>query len=527
MRTENRTGRGRPSTGSLILRKSGYWAKLTITVEGERVRKAVQLHTHDKAVARRKMARIAAAAARGTLALGAAPSEAKRAETYAVAAARLRAERRAEGKRAVEDEERADRLHILPVIGELAVTDVRPAHIREILETARDNGLSGKTLLNIRAAASVVFDSLWREEQITENPVKRAPRVHGTADRRERAVLTDDELALYLAWEHPDPRFHVFVEQRQTMSVIARMFGGARTGDLHALRWESFDLPGFAFGWVPRQKTERPQKLAIVPALRPFLERWWRRMGSPAEGLVFPRLIGSGAGETAKSGSKYAEELRRDIKRAMGLEVCEAGRWVERVGPDAYSQRQRELFTETEYTKPVDFHSWRRAFNQALADAGASAQQAAALAGHASLEAHAKYLKNTAKAAAMPEGAIPRLVLFSSPNKDENQDDPSESFANIGGGAGSRTRQVPDFVHDFAVSLGTDEADTDVCGPSGHNVASIPPGGLTLADLLAAADRAMVAGDVHGARRLLAEAAGRQADQRGDRDADTGVGKGT
>jgi integrase len=440
MRTENQTGRGRPATGNLELRRSGWWVRMTVTVDGERVRKYVQLHTHDKAVARRKAERLAKANDKGTLWLDAAPSEGRRPETYAEAAARLRAERRAEGKRAVSDEERVDRLHILPVIGGMPVTEVRPAHIREILETARDAGLSGKTLLNIRAAASVVFDSLWREEQITENPVKRAPRVKAPSDRRERAVLTDDELALYLAWEHPDPRFHVFVEQRQTMSVIARLFGGARTGDLHALRWESFDLPGFASGWVPRQKTERPQKLAIVPALRPFLERWWLRMGSPREGLVFPRLIGSGAGETAKPESGYAAELRRDLKRAMGLEVCEAGRWVERVAPEAYSQRQRELFCETEYTKPVDFHSWRRAFNQALADAGASAQQAAALAGHASLEAHAKYLKNTAKAAAMPEGAVPSVLRFLPRASGKNQSDAAESFANIGGGAGSRTR---------------------------------------------------------------------------------------
>jgi len=70
------------------------------------------------------------------------------------------------------------------------------------------------------------------------------------------------------------------------------------------------------------------------------------------------------------------------------------------------------LFVPTQHTKPVDFHSWRRAFNQALADAGVNAQSAAALAGHASLEAHSKYLKNTAASRQVPEGALPKLGAF-------------------------------------------------------------------------------------------------------------------
>ena len=417
--TENTTRRGRPSTGTLELRKGGWFVRLTVVVDGESVRKWFPLGTQDKAVARRKAARLAKQATAGTLNMHALASESQRVETYAEAAQRIRAQRKAEGIKSAGYEARHDALYLCPVFGDLPVTAVRPAHIRTALESARDSSVSGKrlgwkSLANIRASASVVFDELWRTEVIPENPVKRAPPVKAKVDRRERAVLTDEELALYLAWRHPMERFHVFVEQRQTMSLVSRLLGGARTGDLHSLTWQSFDLAGFAFGWVPRNKTERPQRMHIEPVLRPYLRAWWERMGKPSEGLVFPRLIGDGAGETGKPSSSYAAELRRDLKRAMELEVFEpdergGGNWIERVKPEQYTPRQRELFLETEYTKPVDFHSWRRAFNQALADAGINAQQAAALAGHASLEAHQKYLRNTAKSATLPESAVPKL----------------------------------------------------------------------------------------------------------------------
>ena len=76
-----------------------------------------------------------------------------------------------------------------------------------------------------------------------------------------------------------------------------------------------------------------------------------------------------------------------------------------------FTSRERELFEETEFTKPVDFHSWRRAYNQALAEAGVNAQQAQALAGHASLEAHARYLANTSTAREIPINALPNLSI--------------------------------------------------------------------------------------------------------------------
>lgn len=73
--------------------------------------------------------------------------------------------------------------------------------------------------------------------------------------------------------------------------------------------------------------------------------------------------------------------------------------------------RELELLVETEFTRPVDFHSFRRAFCQSLAATGLNAQSACALAGHASLSAHERYLRNTTRTLEIPAAAVPQLLV--------------------------------------------------------------------------------------------------------------------
>jgi len=163
------------------------------------------------------------------------------------------------------------------------------------------------------------------------------------------------------------------------------MFGGLRTGDLHALRWETLDSADGAFTWgtAPRCKTARPQRLVIPEMLRPILRDWWERKGRPSEGFVFPNLRSgkrARAGSTGREGSglSHAEAFRTDLRRAFGIDKlteervevpdrrCAAGKRpvVKRRWKQAreLTARERELLTATEHTRPVDFHSWRRAF---------------------------------------------------------------------------------------------------------------------------------------------------------------------
>jgi integrase len=408
--------------GQLFMKEGlGWYGRYYATVEGERVRVCRSLKTHNKAVARRKLARLIA---EGNVA----PEEAQRPETFEEAARRVVEAQQRAGMVTWKDRLHRLEQHALPTIGKLLPGAIRATHVRGILEEARDGGAARETLKHIRGDISTVLDELWRGEELPEIVVDRVevPEALPSAvaeAKKERAVLEDDELVRYLAWEHPQPRFRGAVLERQVMSCVSRMFGGLRTSDLHSVKWEGFTLPDFEQGLAPRKKGARlshggkPQPLVVPAPLRAILNDWWQRQGRPMTGYVFPVRRGDTAGKAQrKKGMSHAKALRRDLQRAFGLEVFKqtgvdrkgnpVGDWVP---AREMTQREVVLFSESEWSKPLDFHSWRRSYNQALADAGVNAQQAQALAGHSSLDAHERYLRNTEKARTIPAEALPAL----------------------------------------------------------------------------------------------------------------------
>lgn len=420
--------------GQLIWRPSGWYGRYYAWADGERVRVTRALGTTIKAVARRKLARLIAENQT-------APAEARRVETFEEAARRIVAAQAEGGMRTASWRLRRLEAYVFGALGPMDPATIRASHVRAVLEAARDAGKARDTLLHIKHDISAVLGDLWRAELIAENVTARvkAPEALPAVtlrSKKERAVLTDDELARYLAWEHPEESERMIVLERQVMACVARMFGGLRTSDLHALAWDGFDLPrvlddgatvgGFETGIAPRRKGAglakggRPQRLAVPEMLRAILRDWWERNGQPRSGLVFPTRRGRQPGEARKH-STHAAAFRRDLRRAFGIDALEEVQIVRRDGRPstrlvwkearALSERERELLEETEWTRPVDFHSWRRAFNQALADAGVNAQQAQALAGHSSMAAHERYLRNSGKLRELPEAALPRLTV--------------------------------------------------------------------------------------------------------------------
>ena len=92
----------------------------------------------------------------------------------------------------------------------------------------------------MRNFISPIFDDLWHDEQINENPVKRARLPKVRCGNGHRAVMTEVELVAYLEWQHPDEARELAVSQRRTTAVVSWCFGGLQTGELHAMRWEDF-----------------------------------------------------------------------------------------------------------------------------------------------------------------------------------------------------------------------------------------------------------------------------------------------
>ena len=192
--------RGRPRTGTLELGADGYWARLTIDVNGKPKRRWFALGTHDKRTAKHKMTALLRKHADGMVDVEALAKEAGRAETYTEAVERVLAKREADGYRDLLNERILQERHIAPVIGEMGVTAIRPHHVRAVLEHGLEKRLSRGTLAHLRSAMGVVFRELYQEGVIAQNPARGVgiPRA-ARNDRRERAVLTDEELAAYLA----------------------------------------------------------------------------------------------------------------------------------------------------------------------------------------------------------------------------------------------------------------------------------------------------------------------------------------
>lgn len=420
----------RERKGTLVWRKKGWCARVTVTVDGEPDKKWYPLGTDNRAGAKRKLARLVAKLEKE----GApAPSEAAGDDTVSEYAKAHFETRQIQGIASVRDERSYFKSYVEKEIGALAVTAVRSAHIRAVLEAAVGKGLAKNTIVHLRSLMHRIFKAAWQDELIGDNPVARVgvPSMHETT--KERCILTDAEIAKYLACDDVDLELRL-------MSLVARVEGGMRTSDVNRWDWSMLDRVHFAECFVPRSKTGKPQRLEVPGVLRPLLRERWERAGRLEGGPVFPVRRGERAGEfRAERGISYAAALRRDLLRAgVKRHKCDRpanGPTPKRGEACCVNMVHDPLFTETKTTLPVDFHSFRRAFNTALAEAGVNSQRAMKLAHHSDEKVHMRYVMNTAEMRRIPEAAVPnlplRLLTQKTPVVSDASDDPSFSSSHL------------------------------------------------------------------------------------------------
>ena len=370
------------------------------------------LGTTDKALARRKLARLVAAIDRGEDVLDAAETanSAERVREYADA---WLAKREAQGVGMVKKERRTLELYAFGTIGWLPLCDVRPAHIRSILDDAAAEGRKRASVGHVRGVLNRMFRAALESELIESNPVVavRMPRMREV--KKARLILTDEEVATFIACAAVD------LELRM-LSLVARCEGGMRTGDLHRWDWTQIDCVEFAECFIPRSKTLSPQRLAIPNTLAPYLRGWWERAGKPESGPVFPARTGKRAGQAKAADNSYASRLRRDLFRAgvyrlkpVEVPATKPGMRTDLkkvpVGTKLAPHPHDPLYNDTESTLRVDFHSFRRSFSSALADAGVNVQHAMHLTAHSDPRVHSRYVMQTLAMRTIPEAALPRL----------------------------------------------------------------------------------------------------------------------
>ncbi len=361
------------------------------------------------------------------LATGVPPKQSDK-ETFAQAAERIVTEQLARGEGPAKDRLTRLRLYALPRIGMNEVGELEPSHVASVLDgMAVKDGKSAGYILKMRSDISQVLSQLMREGAVRSNVALGVPVAdHARVDTRLRMNLTDEQLVAF-----QDRRG--FETPLDIMVMLCREVAGYRTSDLHAAAWEHLDTEAFAWVRVRRPKTDgavganvaqrkvRSYERVIhgIPEhVRPLLEAYWRRLGSPKKGPLFPtqRPAFAGTVETTAgayerqssevgsfkaAGTSYADDLR--------AAVWEAGIYspLEGFDPASPDKSQCALQTDTETTRRLDFASLRRDYVTAIADSGVNTQTALATSGHTQINTQMRhYMKE--RRVQTPEAALPR-----------------------------------------------------------------------------------------------------------------------
>jgi integrase len=405
---------GRKRTGNLVWRASGWRARIRIDEDGRSVRKFIDLETTNKSVARRKLNRLVGKAEAGDLQVDDAEKEATRYSTDDFAKEHYDA--RSKWVKSWKDEKRIYDDCLKPKIGTTPIGEVTAADIQECLNDAAAVR-AHESVKKVRSQAFAIFKAARFAGLIQQNPVELVETPDPRRKKLPRAIPTDDEFARYVMFPHAvghkRPPNTVDLEIK-VMAIVARTVGGQRGSDVHALEWPAVDIENFAKMRVRRPKTEHlsdeldDDEYVVPEVARPFLKAWWMVNGQRTDGPVFPNRRGKRAGE-AKGKVSHAHALRRDMRRAFGLDAWDA-KERQYVETRSLTSRERELFVGTDRIRPVDFHSMRRAFATGLRRAKVDARDAMRLSAHTSFETHQRYVLDDGPIAAPPAAALPTLA---------------------------------------------------------------------------------------------------------------------
>jgi integrase len=262
--------------------------------------------------------------------------------------------------------ERALRLRVLPVLGDVRLSDIARADVQDLADRLTGEGLSASTVQNTLDPLRKIFDRAMRRDLVAIDPTEglELRRPDGRRDR----IASPAEGARLLA-QLPDAE--------RAMYATA-MYAGLRRGELRALRWKDVDLPGRRInverGWDDEEGEQDGKSEAArrqVPIVKPLareLAAHKLRTGRDGDALVF--------GFTAEHPFDPSSVRRRALAAWQATNAA-AIKEAQTAGQDPKS---------VEMLEPIGLHESRHTCASGLIASGANAKTIQKVMGHASIQ---------------------------------------------------------------------------------------------------------------------------------------------
>ena len=178
------------------------------------------------------------------------------------------------------------RLHVLPAIGRLRLSDVRRADVQAIADGMTAAGLSASTVHNAINPLRTIYRRAIRRDEFTGVDPTKGLELRRPEGRRDRIATPEEAEALLAA----------LPESERALWATA-LYAGLRRGELRALRVSDVDLPARVIrverGWDDKEGEQgvksaaAKRRVPILDVLAPILATHLLRVGRSGDDLVF------------------------------------------------------------------------------------------------------------------------------------------------------------------------------------------------------------------------------------------------
>ncbi|MBN2028112.1 MAG: site-specific integrase [Actinobacteria bacterium] len=209
-----------------------------------------------------------------------------------------------------EDYCRVIRNHFIPYFGDMRLSKIKPATVKDFMFLMEEKGLSLETRGKLFRYLKSILQTAWHWGVIDRDPtftIQRPRRAHRVMD-----YLTPEEIKILLSKTQG--------EMKALLSVAC--LAGLRQGEILGLKWRDIDFdrekisvvrnysPVHGFG-PPKTESSR-RAVPLIPKLAETLRAHHNSQGQPnLNDLVFPNSIGNPKDRTNLTNREFKRALRR------------------------------------------------------------------------------------------------------------------------------------------------------------------------------------------------------------------------